>query len=129
MGDRAVTIGGQATYEIIDTGETAQDDHKALVTKDYVDNSLGMGGITASAAEINILDGAILTTAELNKLAGAGAVVASGTEQAHVADAKTDYGAGDLDVESEIIGAFNTTNGKINSILAALEAFGINASS
>lgn len=69
------------------------------------------------------------TAAELNKLAGAGAVVASGTQVAHVADAKVNYTTEDLDTEAEIIAAINTANGKINSILAALEAFGINASS
>jgi len=39
------------------------------------------------------------------------------------------YTTGDLDAEAEIIAAFNTTNGKINSILAILEEFGLLASS
>lgn len=68
------------------------------------------------------------SAAELNKLDGSGAVVASGTQAVHVADAKVNYGAGDLDSEAEIITAVNLANTKINSILAALEAFGINAS-
>ena len=51
-----------------------------------------------------------------------------GRQTAHIADAKTDYTTGNLDAESEIITAFNTTNGKINSILAALEKLGIVAS-
>ena len=89
--------------------------------------SIGIGGITASAAEINKLAGLATTKTELGKLAGAGAVVSSGTQQAHVADAKVDYQALDLDTEAEIITALNTTNGKINAILAALEAFKINA--
>lgn len=43
----------------------------------------------------------------------------------HVAAAKVDYTTGDLDAEAEVITALNTTNGKINSILAALEAHGL----
>jgi hypothetical protein len=119
MGDKAVTIGSQPTYEILDENTLASNSDRALPTqksvKAYVDSSLGIGGITASAAEINKLD-------------GAGEVVASGTQQAHVADAKVDYTTGDLDTEAKIITAINTANGKINAALAALEAFGINAS-
>lgn len=48
---------------------------------------------------------------------------------AHIADAKTDYGAGDADSGAEVSAALNTTNGKINSILAALELAGIVATS
>lgn len=47
---------------------------------------------------------------------------------AHIADAKVDYTTGDLDTEAKLITAFNTTNGKINSILAVLEAANIMAS-
>jgi len=59
----------------------------------------------------------------------AGDRAAYGAQQSHVADAKVNYTTGDLDAEAEIIAAVNTTNGKINSILSALEAFGIVASS
>jgi hypothetical protein len=55
-------------------------------------------------------------------------VTVLGTAAAHEVDAKTDYTAGDLDTEAEIISAFNTTNGKINSIIAKLEALGLLAS-
>jgi hypothetical protein len=48
-----------------------------------------------------------------------------GTPGAHIADAKVNYTTGDLDAEAEIIAAFNTTNGKINTLLAELEAFGV----
>jgi len=48
---------------------------------------------------------------------------------AHVADASVAYTTGDLDTEAEIIDAINATNGKINSILATLEAFGFHATS
>lgn len=67
------------------------------------------------------------TSAELNKLDGAGAVVASGTQASNIVPAKADYTAGNLDTEAEIITAFNATNGKINALIAALEAFGISS--
>jgi len=60
---------------------------------------------------------------------GVGEGTVTVVQQAHIADAKTDYTTGDLDAEAEIIAAFNTTNGKINAILAALEAAEILASS
>ena len=45
--------------------------------------------------------------------------------ETHIADAKVNYATPDLDTEAEVIAAFNTTNGKINSILAMLENAGI----
>jgi len=48
-----------------------------------------------------------------------------GDQQVHIADANVAYTTGDLDIEAEVIAAFNTTNGKINSILAVLEAHGL----
>ena len=59
----------------------------------------------------------------------AGDKIANGTTGSHIADAKVNYTTGDLDAEAEIIAAFNTTNGKINSILAILEEFKLLASS
>lgn len=53
----------------------------------------------------------------------------AGGQGAHIVDAKVDYASPGLDTEAEIIAAFNTTNAKINSILAALEATGLLASS
>lgn len=88
-----------------------------------------LDGITASAAELSIMHGVTATTAEISKLHGAGAVVASGTAAALVTNAKADYTTGDLDSEAEIISALNAANGKLNSILAALKAFGIILSS
>jgi hypothetical protein len=125
MNDKLVAEGSQPTYDI---EGLAVSDAKVIPTKAYVDNSLGMGGITASAAEINKLAGLATTKTELGKLAGAGARVASGTQAVHAADLKTNYGAGELDTEAKIITALNTTNAKINTILLALEDFGINAS-
>jgi hypothetical protein len=121
--DKIISEGSTPFYTVED-GEVGD---KVLPTKGYVDSSLGIGGVTASAAEINKLDGLTTTKAELEKLAGSGAVVASGTQHAHVADAKVNYDTGDLDSEAEIIAALNTTNGKINTILSILETFQLNA--
>lgn len=49
--------------------------------------------------------------------------------QAHIADANVAYTTGNLDTEAEIIAAFNATNGKINDIIAVLEAWKLKASS
>jgi hypothetical protein len=48
-----------------------------------------------------------------------------GSTQATIAAAKVNYTTGDMDTEAEINAGFNTTNGKINSILTALMANGI----
>ena len=56
------------------------------------------------------------TAAELNKLQGAGAAVASGTKVAHIADPS---GGATVDAEARTA---------VNAILDALEAFGIAAS-
>lgn len=62
-------------------------------------------------------------------VASGGKITAAGTQASTIADAKVDYTTGDLDAEAEVIAALNTTNGKINAILAALEGVGILASS
>ena len=61
-------------------------------------------------------------------VASGGKISAAGTQASHIADAKINYTTGDLDIESEIITAFNATNTAINAILAALEGAGILAS-
>lgn len=58
-----------------------------------------------------------------------GAITAAGTQASNIADAKTDYTTGNLDAEAEIIAALNTTNTKLNAIIAALEGVGILATS
>jgi len=45
--------------------------------------------------------------------------------QVHETPLKTDYTAGDLDSEAEIISAINATNTTINSIITKLEALGL----
>jgi hypothetical protein len=58
-------------------------------------------------------------------VASGGVISADGTQASHIAAASVAYTTGDLDAESEVIAALNTTNGKINSILVALEGVGI----
>lgn len=76
---------------------------------------------------LQVLDGASVTF----RIADGGSVgffgVAAAAQRAHVADANAAYGAGELDTEAEIIAAINAANGKLNSILASLEAFGFHA--
>jgi hypothetical protein len=48
-------------------------------------------------------------------------------QQTHIADAKVDYVAGELDTEAEIIAAINTTNTTLNSVLHYLENLGFSA--
>lgn len=69
-----------------------------------------------TAADLTLLSGVTATAAEINKLASSGAVVASGTQAANISAVPT---AGSADA------AANAT--AINSIIAALEAFGITA--
>jgi hypothetical protein len=80
------------------------------------ETGLKVGGveITATPAELNTLDGITATTAELNKLEGAGAVVASGTQESKIAD-----------IANDASGTAIAT--AVNSIIDALEAFGISA--
>jgi len=88
-------------------------------------------GTSVTVADLKkaaLLDGLTASITELNKLTGAGAVVASGSTASAVANAKTDYAEGELDTEAEIIAAFNTTNTKLNAVLAALREFKIIAS-
>ncbi len=54
-----------------------------------------------------------------------GIITKDGTQASHIADAITNYTTNNLSTEASIIAAFNTANGKINSILSALEGVGI----
>lgn len=110
--------------EILDFGATAEAVNEAKISN----AATGAGPVLEAVGETNVDltvkakgTGALKLGVPTGKLAlfgGAGAV-----QQNHIADGKTDYTTGDLDLEAEIIAAFNTTNGKINAILAALEAY------
>lgn len=78
-------------------------------------DSAGTG--RADPEELSVLDGLTATVTELNKLGGAGAVIASGTQAAKINDPS---GGATTDAEARTA---------INSIINALEAFGISASS
>jgi hypothetical protein len=51
------------------------------------------------------------------------------TAQAHEADAKANYAAGELDTEAEIITAINAANTTLNNLLAKLETLKLLAAS
>ncbi len=72
--------------------------------------------VTATATELNVLDGITASVTELNKLDGAGDAVASGTQAALIADP-----ADGTTVDAEARTA-------INAIIDALQAFGVVAS-
>ena len=82
----------------------------AFTTKVYKTDG-GDTQVVASGGEIDIESGGTITN--------------DGTQASAIADATVDYDTGDLDAEAEIIAALNATNGKINSIIAALEGVGI----
>jgi len=84
----------------------------AYQTKNYTEQG---GERTVIGGELDIATGGKLT--------------AAGTQASAIANAKVNYTTGDLDAEAEIIAALNATNGTINSILTALRAVGIIASS
>lgn len=102
----------------------------SYITKTYKDD----GGDTlnvASGGEIAIADGGIVSIADGGEISitSGGTITAAGTQAANVVAAKTDYTAGALDAESEIIVAVNLTNTKLNAVIAALKGVGILASS
>jgi hypothetical protein len=102
-----------------------------IVTFDGINGVLSLASGKLKVNDVSIGSAVIAdvtaTAAELNKLSGAGATVASGAQHAHVANLKSDYTTGDLDTEAKIIAAINAANAGINAVLAALQAFKINA--
>lgn len=119
-------------------------------------------GITALAAEVNLIDGGVAgtavaskaailgsnknldvlavadlklgagagtsvtaTAAELNKLAGSGAHVASGTQQSSITDASVAHALNATFSDTEVEGALDALGAKINLVLDALDAYGI----
>lgn len=73
-------------------------------------NALKVAGVTVDENTL-ALDGLTASAAELNKLDGAGAVVASGTAHAHIAD-----------IANNATGTQIAT--AVNAVLDVLEAFG-----
>ena len=84
---------------------------------------------TGTARKAFVLDdGARLTSGKIPVATTNGRLIDL-TAQAHEDDVKTDYTAGDLDTEAEIIDAVNATNAKINAVLAKLETLKLFATS
>ena len=67
------------------------------------------------------------SAAELNKLTGSGAAVASGTQVAAITDASTAHALNATFSDTEAEAALDALGTKINLIIAALEAYGIAA--
>lgn len=86
--------------------------------------------ITTGAARKGIIldDGSRLTSGKIPVATTNGRLVDL-TAQDTEADLKVDYTSGDLDTEAEVITAINTTNAKINSIIAKLKTLGLLATS
>ena len=78
--------------------------------------------------QLVMTDGAKLATGYMPVAATNGRLV-NVTPQAHEADLKANYVAGELDSEAEIITAINATNTTVNSIIAKLEALKLFATS
>jgi len=98
----------------------------------------GDTSVVASGGVLDIESGGALklagvaitpTAAEINKLASVGAVVSSGTQQAHLADASVAHALNTTFSDTEVEAALDALGGKINSILTAIEAFKITATS
>ena len=88
-------------------------------------------GSTVSGAGITVA-GVTASAAEINKLDGAGAVVASGAQNANLVAVKANYVASDIDDAGTIDGTelavvLNLLAARINALDVCLEAFGINA--
>lgn len=90
--------------------------HKSLILESTGAN---LAGVTATTAEINILDGVTATAAEINLLDGAGAAVASGTQATVIADVAITYSANDPSITPD--GAVTISDGSAPSVAELLE--------
>lgn len=134
---KALAGGEVAVGRIVDyTPVTAGYAHvQAIVNGDATSGELPSGSVSNSelATDVKVGSLAALTTTEKSNVVGAinevkgvaDSAWAEPTPGTHIADAKVDYTTGDLDLEAEIIAAVNTTNGKINTVIAALETLGL----
>ena len=101
----------------------------SYITK--IQNESGDTLNVADGGEIAVADGGVVSIADGGEISitSGGTITAAGTQAANVVAAKTDYTAGDLDAEAEIIVAVNLTNSKLNAVITALKGVGILASS
>ena len=126
-GGAAIRIGSSSLYWSAANSRLVVSGTVFLVSDLIVQGDIESASLTTLTITNN---GPLNQTADfLHSGSRAGFFGASMYQGSHVADAKTNYTTGNLDSEAEIIAAFNTTNGKINSILATLESFGLHATS
>jgi hypothetical protein len=108
---------------------TAQEALQRLATIQADTGSKDLADVLAAfiRGDFNAIAGVTASAAEINKLDGSGAVVASGTQVANIAAV-----ADDLAIDANgtaIAGAVNANAAAINDLIAAVEAFNIAADS
>lgn len=120
-----VTAGTAAAGKALVAAGSTQNITELHPTTLYLGSGAGTA-VTASAAELNILDNATVSVTELNKLTGAGTLVASGTKASHIA-AYVITATTTATTEVAVVNDLTALTGKIDLILSALEAFNITA--
>ena len=93
------------------------------------DKNLDVLALPVSGLKIGAGAGTAVTAsaAELNKLTGSGATVASGTQVSGITDAVVAHALNSTFSDTEAEAALDALGTKINLIIAALEAYGISA--
>ncbi|GAA0586726.1 hypothetical protein ACFQH5_20215 [Halomonas salifodinae] len=85
------------------------------------DSKMKLGNADGSESEV--------TVAEIKKLAGTGATIASGTTQAKITDASTAHALNATFSDTEVEAALDALGTKINTLIDALEAFKVSSTS
>lgn len=90
-------------------------------------NETNLSGVTASAAEVNVLDGMTASTAELNKLDGMTASTAELSQLDGIGAVIANAAAAEAVIADPAGGATTDAEARtaINAIIDALQAFGI----
>lgn len=111
------------TYTLTKSGSTitltGSDGSKTSVTDANTTYSLGSFGVTASAAELNKLDGATVSVAEINYLDGVTSSIQNQLNiKAGLVSDKTDLKAGDDLNDFDTIGTYRSASGTISAEIA-----------
>lgn len=123
---RVLLMGGRYRAQVALTGVALTDIGKQVFASDNNTYALtSNGGANSLVGRVVRYVQADTAVVEFTPVSDTVAVV---VQQAHIADALHSYGAGDLDIEAELITAINAHGAKINAVLAALEAAGVLAS-
>lgn len=121
------TAGSNIRFTRLFSASSAKTDHYGIVntagTTTILFTYFGSAAHDYFDPAINVTGGTVYCTSVSYNL-GTGNII-SPNGRTHVADAKNNYTAGDLDSEAEIITALNATNTTLNAVLASLEAVGI----